>query len=93
MRQLLTERYRDRLSGVLSCYDRMIVTGTLPGVCHAKGMTAFLSARGVRIFDNDMLGHGVPQNPGRSRLWLQGLPGSPRIALLSGTGICSSAAL
>jgi hypothetical protein len=29
----------------------MIVTGTLPGVCHAKGMTAFLSARGVRIFD------------------------------------------
>jgi len=24
---------------VLSCYDRIIVTGTLPGVCYAKGMT------------------------------------------------------
>jgi hypothetical protein len=51
LKQLLTERYRDRLAGVLSCYDRIIVTGTLPGVCHAKGMTAFLSARQIRIFD------------------------------------------
>ena len=30
MRQLLTERYRERLAGVLSCYDRIIITGTLP---------------------------------------------------------------
>ena len=51
MRRLLTERYRERLAGVLSCYDRMIITGTLPGACHAKGMTAFLSARQIRIFD------------------------------------------
>ena len=39
MRQPLTERYRERLAGVLSCYDRIIVTGTLPGACYAKGMT------------------------------------------------------
>src|SRR5215472_12222482 len=32
-------------------YDRIIVTGTLPGACYADGMTAFLSARQVRIFD------------------------------------------
>jgi len=51
LRQLLTERYRGRLAGVLSCYDRIIVTGTLPGACYAKGMTAFLSARQIRIFD------------------------------------------
>ena len=44
-------RYRERLAGVLSCYDRMIVTGTLPGACYAKGMTGFLSARQIRIFD------------------------------------------
>jgi hypothetical protein len=49
--QLLTERYRERLAGVLSCYDRIIVTGTLPGACYANGMTAFLSARQIRIFD------------------------------------------
>jgi hypothetical protein len=29
----------------------MVVTGTLPQVCHARGMTAFLKARGIRIFD------------------------------------------
>jgi hypothetical protein len=41
LRQLLTERYRGRLAGVLSCYDRIIVTATLPGACYAKGMTGF----------------------------------------------------
>ncbi|MGB9645543.1 MAG: hypothetical protein WCB44_10535 [Stellaceae bacterium] len=51
MSQPLTERYRERLAGVLSCYDRIIVTGTLPGACYATGMTRFLSARQIRIFD------------------------------------------
>ena len=36
---------------VLSSYDRIIVTGTLPGACYAKGMTGFLSARQIPIFD------------------------------------------
>jgi hypothetical protein len=44
LRQPLTERYRQPLARVLSCYDRIIVTGTLPGACYAKGMTGFLSA-------------------------------------------------
>jgi hypothetical protein len=51
MAQLLTERYRERLHGVLSCYDRIVITGTLPGVCYAQGMTSFLYAKGIRIFD------------------------------------------
>lgn len=51
MAQMLTERYRDRLSGVLSCYDRIVITGTLPGICYAAGMTSFLYAKGIRIFD------------------------------------------
>ena len=40
-----------RVAAVLSCYDRIIVTGTLPGACYAKGMTGFLSAWQIRIFD------------------------------------------
>lgn len=32
----LTERYAANLHGVLSCYNRIIVTGTLPGVCYAQ---------------------------------------------------------
>src|SRR5258708_37888286 len=47
----LTERYDDRIAGVLSCYDRVVVTGTLPTVCYAAGMTKSLYAIGVRIFD------------------------------------------
>jgi hypothetical protein len=47
----LIDRYRERLHGVLSCYGRILVTGTLPQVCSAEGMTAFLKAPGVRIFD------------------------------------------
>jgi hypothetical protein len=35
----------------LSCYDRIIVTGTLPGACCAREMTAVLSARQIPIFD------------------------------------------
>jgi hypothetical protein len=51
MAQMLTERYRSRLHGVLCCYDRIVITGTLPGICYAAGMTSFLYAKGVRIFD------------------------------------------
>src|ERR1700730_1709051 len=47
----LTERYDDRIAGVLSCYDRVVMTGTLPTVCYAAGMTKFLYAIGVRIVD------------------------------------------
>src|SRR4051812_18188355 len=51
MAQMLTERYRERLYGVLSCYDRLVITGTLPGIRYAAGMTSFLYAKGIRIFD------------------------------------------
>jgi hypothetical protein len=51
MTRSLTERYDDRIAGVLSCYDRVVVTGTLPTVCYAEGMTRFLYANGIRIFD------------------------------------------
>lgn len=48
--QLIT-RYQDRLSGVLSCYDRILITGTVPGACYAAGMTTFLHLHQIRIFD------------------------------------------
>ena len=49
--ELLTTRYAENLTGVLSCYDRVVITGTLPGACFAEGMTSYLAARGIRIFD------------------------------------------
>jgi hypothetical protein len=49
--QALTERYGEHIAGVLSCYDRILITGTLPGACFAGGMTHILYAKGIRIFD------------------------------------------
>src|SRR5437899_1987777 len=46
----LTERYAEQIAGVLSCYDRLVITGTLPGVCYAEGMATYLRSRGGRLF-------------------------------------------
>ena len=51
MASQLEERYDERIAGVLSCYDRIVVTGTLPTVCYAAGMTRFLFANSIRIMD------------------------------------------
>ena len=51
METQLVNRYAVNMHGVLSCYDRILITGTLPGACYADGMTSFLYSRGVRIFD------------------------------------------
>jgi hypothetical protein len=49
--ELLTERYHDQIVGVLSCYDRLLLQGTLPGLCFAGGMGAYLGRHNVRIMD------------------------------------------
>jgi hypothetical protein len=46
MPPLFADRYRDRLAGILSCYDRIVIAGTLPGACFAGGMTKLLRAGG-----------------------------------------------
>ena len=51
MASALVDRYDDRIAGVLCCYDRVVITGTLPTICYAAGMTRFLHANQVRIFD------------------------------------------
>ena len=48
---LLTERYSQQIAGTLSCYDRLVITGTIPQVCYADGMTSYLYQHNVRIFD------------------------------------------
>ena len=61
MSQSLTERYDDRIAWVLSCYDRLVITGTLPTVCYAAGMTGYLNAKGIRIFDNPQFAMTLPK--------------------------------
>ena len=59
MSRSLTERYDDRIAGVLSCYDRVVITGTVPVICYAEGMTRFLYGRGIRIFDYPTFAMGL----------------------------------
>jgi hypothetical protein len=48
---LLTERYAPQIAGILFCWDRILLFGTLPRICFAEGMTSYLHARNIRIFD------------------------------------------
>lgn len=48
---LLSDKYRDQLDGVLNCYDRIILIGSLHPFCYAKGMTHYLYEHHIRIFD------------------------------------------
>jgi hypothetical protein len=45
------ERHEDQVTGVLSCFDRVVITGTLPDTCHAKALAGFLGYHGIRGFD------------------------------------------
>jgi len=49
--ELLTDRYADRIAGILSCYDRIIIQGTVPKWCYASGMTEYFYRHKIRIFD------------------------------------------
>lgn len=49
--ELLTEKYTKDISYVLSCYDRIIISGTLPEISYSQGMTNYMYRNDVRIFD------------------------------------------
>ena len=48
---LLTEKYASKIRGVLSCFDRVLITGTIPEICHPGAITSLLYAKQIRIFD------------------------------------------
>lgn len=49
--ELFTQRHTLKIAGELSCFDRVVITGTIPAICYADGMTGYLRFKGVRIFD------------------------------------------
>jgi hypothetical protein len=51
MIQSLIERYKAQIAGVLSCYDRVVIAGTLPQACYPAGMTQYLLTHDIRVFD------------------------------------------
>lgn len=49
--QNFIERHSTKIKGVISCFDRIVLTGTMPGICFAEGMTSFLFQKSIKIFD------------------------------------------
>jgi len=45
------ERHEEEIGGVLPCFDRVVITGTLPDICHPKAMAGYLRSRDIRLFD------------------------------------------
>ena len=44
-------RHEQEISGVLACFDRVVITGTLTAIAHAGAMAACLAHQGIRLFD------------------------------------------
>jgi len=48
---MITERYAEEISGVITCYDRIVIQGVIPSWSYAEGMTGYFNANGIKIFD------------------------------------------
>jgi hypothetical protein len=49
--EILTETYKSKIFLVLSCYERLIFTGTLLEISSGQGMTHYMYEHGIKIFD------------------------------------------
>ena len=47
----IEQRYGAQLSGTLACFDRMILYGTLRGLCHTGALAGELSRLNLGVFD------------------------------------------
>ncbi len=45
------KRHKDKIEGMISCFDRIILTGTIEGLGYAQGITNYFYANNIRIFD------------------------------------------
>jgi hypothetical protein len=47
----LVQRHSSKVLGTISCFDRVVITGTLPAICHSRSIGQHLASLGVRLFD------------------------------------------
>jgi len=59
MGESLMDRYAGQIAGTLSCYDRVVVTGTLPHACYPEGMTHYLHTQQIPIFEYPSFAAGL----------------------------------
>lgn len=49
--QEFIEKHADKIAGCISYFDRVVITGSIPEINYAEGMTKHLRDKGIRIFD------------------------------------------
>jgi hypothetical protein len=63
----LTERYSGKIEGLLACWDRILIFGSLPKICYAGGMTSYLYEHQVKIFDYPRFAEPFRNQSGKCR--------------------------
>ena len=48
---LFEQRHADKITGSLGCFDRIVLMGTFPDICHAKAITIHFYRQHLKIFD------------------------------------------
>jgi hypothetical protein len=51
------------IAGVLGCFDRLVVTGTLTEIAHPEAMDSLLCWEGFRVFDIGLFADPLRQRP------------------------------
>ena len=46
------EHHQDEIGRALPCFDRVVITDTLPDIRHPEAATAYLSHRDMRLEEN-----------------------------------------
>jgi hypothetical protein len=49
--ELITTRHLDKIRGIIGCYDRVLISGILPGIGTSQGMTSYMYQNKINIFD------------------------------------------
>ena len=49
--ELLTKRFEKNISGVLSCFDRLVLFGTYQPICYPNAMSWQVHTAGIKLID------------------------------------------
>ena len=63
--ELLSDIYKKDIACVHSCYDRLIIPGTIPDISYSLGMTTYMYQKGVKIFDYPRFAEPIRMRYGR----------------------------
>ena len=49
--ETFAQQYAPLIRGVISCFDRVVLSGSLPAIRYAEGMAAYLNSQGMKLFE------------------------------------------